>query len=343
MGRDFSRAEKATRTAPSAAEDVRAKKRMPRLCEIPLCPLWFMPFRVKEFHAYHRQSYLIFATSKDSRQESGRVESFGARLKKEREQRGVTLDDIALSTKIGKRFLQALEDEHFEQLPGGIFSRGFVRAYARHLGIDEEQAIADYLSATTPSSIEQTPQTPQNDLPVELAQQLEDRESDRAARVPWALFASLLLIVALGFALWGFHSREKGKRNNPAAPVQAAHVPGLAVTHPNRQTQPPDAISGAFTVAIKAREDSWVSIVADGKQLMQEVLVAPAEKSVEARNEIVIKVGSVGALDFSFNGKRLPVQGDYEEVKTLTFDVNGLHPTTPKPSSPTAQSLPPRE
>ena len=85
------------------------------------------------------------------------MESFGARLKKEREQRGVTLDDIALSTKIGKRFLQALEDEHFEQLPGGIFSRGFVRAYARHLGIDEEQAIADYLRPTTPSSIEQTP------------------------------------------------------------------------------------------------------------------------------------------------------------------------------------------
>ena len=268
------------------------------------------------------------------------MEPFGARLKKEREQRGVTLDDIALSTKIGKRFLQALEDEHFEQLPGGIFSRGFVRAYARHLGIDEEQAIADYLSATTPSSTEQTPQTPQNDLPVELAQQLENRESDRAARVPWALFAGLLLIAALGFALWGIYSREKGKRNNAIAPVRPANVPGLAVSHGNGQSQPPDSVSGAFTVVIKAREDSWVSITADGKQLLEQVLVAPAAKSVEARNEIVIKVGSVGALDFSFNGKRLPVQGDYEEVKTLTFDVNGLHPQ-PKAPSPTAQSLPP--
>jgi cytoskeletal protein RodZ len=298
-----------------------------------------MPFRAEEFHAYHRQSYLIFATSKDSRQESGRVEPFGARLKKEREQRGVTLDDIALSTKIGKRFLQALEDEHFEQLPGGIFSRGFVRAYARHLGIDEEQAVADFLSATTPSSPDQTPQTPQNDLPVEVAQQLEDRESDRAARVPWALFAGLLLIAALGFALWGFYSREVRKRDR-AAHIQTENAPGSAVRHAN-QSQAPDAIPGAFTVVIKAREDSWVSITADGKQLMQEVLVAPAAKSVEARNEIVIKVGSVGALDFSFNGKRLPIQGDYEEVKTLTFDVNGLHPTTPKPPSPTAQSLPP--
>jgi cytoskeletal protein RodZ len=300
-----------------------------------------MPFRAEEFHAYHRQSYLIFATSKDSRQESGRVESFGARLKKEREQRGITLDDIALSTKIGKRFLSALEEEHFEQLPGGIFSKGFVRAYARHLGIDEEQAIADYLSATTPISTLQTPQTPQNDLPVEVAQQLEDRQSERAARVPWALFAGLLLIAALGFALWGFYSREKGIRTNAVAPVQPANVPGLAASPANGHSQPPDSVSGAFIVVIKAREDSWVSITADGKQLLEQVMVAPAEKSIEARNEIVIKVGSVGALDFSFNGKRLPAQGDYEEVKTLTFDVNGLHPTTPKASSPTAQSLPP--
>ena len=270
------------------------------------------------------------------------MESFGARLKKEREQRGITLDDIALSTKIGKRFLSALEEEHFEQLPGGIFSKGFVRAYARHLGIDEEQAVADYLSATTPSSPQQTSQTPQNDLPPEVAQQLEDRETERTAPVPWALFAGLLLIAALGFALWGVYSRQKGKRNNAVAPVQAANVPGLAVSHANGQSQPSNAIPGAFTVLIKAREDSWVSITADGKQLLEQVLVAPAEKSVEARNQIVIKAGSIGALEFSFNGKRLPVQGDYEEVKTLTFDVNGLHPTTPKPSSPTAQSLPPR-
>ncbi len=255
------------------------------------------------------------------------MESFGARLKREREQRGVTLDDIALSTKIGKRFLTALEEEHFEQLPGGIFSKGFVRAYARHLGIDEEQAIADYLSATAPSS---PSELPQSDLPIEMAEQLEDREPVRAVRVPWALFAALLLVAALGFALWGFHSRETRKQDHAVAHIQPAADPRVAPTHTN-----------AFTVAIKAREDSWISITADGKQLSEQMLVAPAERSIEARDEIVIKAGSIGALDFSFNGKQLPAQGDYEEVKTLTFDANGLHPPTPKPSSPTAQSLPP--
>src|SRR5215469_8425685 len=73
--------------------------------------------------------------------------SFGDRLKKEREQRGITLDDISLTTKIGTRLLRALEEEKFEQLPGGIFNKGFVRAYARHVGLDEDQTVADYMSA----------------------------------------------------------------------------------------------------------------------------------------------------------------------------------------------------
>ena len=67
------------------------------------------------------------------------MESFGARLKRERQQRKVELDDISASTKISARFLRALEEEQFDKLPGGIFNKGFVRAYAHHLGIDEGQ------------------------------------------------------------------------------------------------------------------------------------------------------------------------------------------------------------
>src|SRR5262249_59252047 len=73
--------------------------------------------------------------------------SFGDRLKKQREQRSISLDDIALSTKIGTRMLRALEEEKFEQLPGGIFNKGFVRAYARHVGLDEEQTLSEYMTA----------------------------------------------------------------------------------------------------------------------------------------------------------------------------------------------------
>src|ERR1700720_541778 len=90
---------------------------------------------------------------------TAQVESFGARLKREREQRKITLDDISLATKIGTRFLTALEEEHFDQLPGGIFNKGFVRAYARCLHMNEDQAIADYIAATGASTPAQNSDT----------------------------------------------------------------------------------------------------------------------------------------------------------------------------------------
>jgi len=76
-----------------------------------------------------------------------RADAFGERLRQEREKRGISLDEIAAATKIGTRFLRALEEQNFDVLPGGIFNKGYVRAYARHLGINEEKAIADYLKA----------------------------------------------------------------------------------------------------------------------------------------------------------------------------------------------------
>ena len=72
---------------------------------------------------------------------------FGDHLRQAREARKITLQEIAASTKIGSRALQALEDEQFDQLPGGIFNKGFVRAYARCVGLEEEKTVAAYMAA----------------------------------------------------------------------------------------------------------------------------------------------------------------------------------------------------
>lgn len=86
--------------------------------------------------------------------------AFGDKLRKQRELRGIELDAISNTTKISTRMLRALEEEHFDQLPGGVFNKGFVRAYARHVGLDEQEAIADYLAALNGSQI-----PPQENLP----------------------------------------------------------------------------------------------------------------------------------------------------------------------------------
>lgn len=79
--------------------------------------------------------------------------AFGDKLRKQREQRGIALDAISNTTKISPRMLRALEEERFDQLPGGVFNKGFVRAYARQIGLNEEEAVSDYLSALRESQV----------------------------------------------------------------------------------------------------------------------------------------------------------------------------------------------
>src|SRR5215472_7256945 len=74
-------------------------------------------------------------------------DTFGESLKREREMRGVTLEEVSSATRIATRFLKAIEDEQWDQLPGGVFNRGFVRAVARYLGLDEENIVAEYTLA----------------------------------------------------------------------------------------------------------------------------------------------------------------------------------------------------
>jgi cytoskeletal protein RodZ len=73
---------------------------------------------------------------------------FGEHLKREREMRGVTLEEISAATRIAPRFLVALENEHWDELPGGVFNRGFIRAVARFLGLDEDTLVSEYALQT---------------------------------------------------------------------------------------------------------------------------------------------------------------------------------------------------
>jgi len=301
------------------------------------------------------------------------VASFGAQLKQEREKQGLTLDQISQSTKIGTRMLRALEEEHFDQLPGGIFNKGFIRAYARCLHMDEEQAIAEYMAATGTS----TPATQSEEHDQQPLLEIPGEKEQEASDLPWGIFAVVLLLAAIGFAGWGLYSRESQKSasvsasptasaptapaateetsapaQKPGEPVDSSAKPVEATTAvpasgstssqqviASSSPVPPPAVParGDLLVVIKAREDSWLSISVDGEIVTRALLAAPAQKSVRAEKEIVIKAGNIGALDFEFNGQKLPTQGDYGEVKTLTFDAHGLQASARQPESP-AQS-----
>ena len=278
--------------------------------------------------------------------------AFGDGLKRERERRKITLEDIAGSTKIGIRFLRALEDEHFDQLPGGIFNRGFLRAYAKHVGLDEEQTIADYLEA----SGEGQPPVPDPLLDPAAQQPNQPQPTENNEfQVPWTALAVVLVVIALGFAIWGVVARggkTPAQETTPsAAPESEPRQPqtvSSSVSSPSvnsakpqeqaapSQTPPRPATRARLSVLIKARDECWVSISADGKQ-SEVILESGEQQPVDAGSEIILKAGNVGVLDFWFNGKHLPSQGDVGQVKTLAFDANGIRPVPIKTDQQTQQ------
>jgi hypothetical protein len=117
-------------------------------------------------------------------------------------------------------------------------------------------------------------------------------------------------------------------------PAPSPASTGAAAISEITPPQPVTASTGNFTVVILAREDSWLSIATDGKPAVEETLAGENQYAIHAQHQIVIKAGNVGALDFVFNGKKLPAQGDYGDVKTLTFDSSGLQPKAPAQSVP---------
>lgn len=158
--------------------------------------------------------------------------SFGEKLRSEREKRKITLEQVSNSTKIGTRMLQALEEDKFSQLPGGIFNKGFVRAYARTVGLDEEQAVADYLVASgdvppvRPDAAGRAGNRENFPAPEEEGR-LEIRAEAASRQLPWGMFAVVLLVVALALSLWT-HRRSEEERRLVQAPAQKITAPGAA-------------------------------------------------------------------------------------------------------------------
>jgi len=374
--------------------------------------------------------------------------SFGDKFRKERERQGVKLEDVSKSTKISVRMLRAIEEEHFDQLPGGVFNKGFIRAYAKHLGMDEEEAVASYLAAlnhldgtqpipetvavqpgaaadqsgnrggerradrrkgdrrssAVPTSTDELPE-----LQLPKAEHVRPRRKlaihDDADGIGWRIPLLLALLLVSG-AIWWTRSRNARTRGvgsaAAAVPLPAASsapsgagsngydntvkpVASVAVSHaasparPATQTPAPtpaqtpakttshaallpsspqgsvavnspghtesapqekrDAVAtppaskprANLTLVIRAQENSWIAVTADGQPVIQETLIAPAHASIRATKEIVVRAGNSAGVTFSLNGEDFSPPASEGEVKTFMFDAAGMHETISDP------------
>ena len=159
--------------------------------------------------------------------------SFGERLRREREMRGISLDEIATATKISARNLKALEDEKFSLLPGGIFNKGFVRSYAKFLGIDEEQMVAEYSTASQEfeAAREQKFRNDFSKIEFRRPDDEEQREISLEPKSQWGTIALIVLIAVGAFGGWEYYQKRKAERQQAqvseqvATPVPQAQVP----------------------------------------------------------------------------------------------------------------------
>jgi cytoskeleton protein RodZ len=155
--------------------------------------------------------------------------NFGERLKRERELREVSPNEVVVATRISLRFLEALENEDWDKLPGGIFNRGFVRAIARYLGLDEEHLLAEYDLARG-DQVPEPPPSPENRIP----------------SPPKWIFAALALgvlaaIAALVFAgVYGWRRYSAHRRDKPTSslttPAGDLSQRNSAAPHPSAST-----------------------------------------------------------------------------------------------------------
>ena len=266
--------------------------------------------------------------------------AFGDRLRREREMRGITLEEITESTKISRRHLEALEGEHFDQLPGGVFNKGFVRAYARFLGLDEDQAVADYAAASN-----EQPE-PEDKFPLEIHEQPNRELNPRRSHLPLVFAIAALVGVLVGYAFWlksRPHTNESATGSTqqtptaatttappvnvptPAAPPASEPTAGSTPSQPAQVApEKPSKPEKVFVVQVKAKEDSWVSIVADGKSVMERVLSADKKKKIMAGKTLVLRTGNAGGIEVTFNGVSLGSLGNENEPRTLTFNATGL-------------------
>ena len=299
---------------------------------------------------------------------------FGERMQREREMRGISLDEIAEATKITTRCLRAIEEEEFSKLPGGIFNKGFVRSYARYIGIDEEEAVADFLAASgdveppLPTAAEVRGPAPSLALPngkalatlgvfvllvfgvaqlypsakrlmgrawadvtrpptVSANQPTASEPVSSATSAPAAPASDTQDIVPEAPPVVEEPPAEPTQTaasEAPAAPAPSPTVtpPAEAVAVPDNSSSPP--VRRDFVVEIRAKKDSWISIVADGRIQSEGMISAPAERVIRARKRVVLKMGNAAGLELSHNGRVLPPIAGDNQVTTLVFTAEGV-------------------
>ena len=269
---------------------------------------------------------------------------FGGALREARERRGVSLRQIANATKISVAALEALERNDISRLPGGIFSRAFVRSYAIEVGLDPEATIQEFVTQFPNDSV--TAGHPATDR----GEDHEAVESDRrlAGTLLWLILVSIPIAGAvLYFATAGRTAAPEapppvaatapasdakpvtGPPPAPAStPAPAPASPASEVPAPPAVATPPPAVtppvSDHLSVSLSVKRPCYVSATVDGRKTIDRLLQPGARQTIDVRREMVLTAGDASAIALTLNGVEARPLGKSGEVVTARFNLTNF-------------------
>jgi cytoskeletal protein RodZ len=257
--------------------------------------------------------------------------SLSERLKRERELRGVSLKQISEETRIGVRFLEALEEDRLDVIPGEFYRRSYLRAYARYLGLDEDRALNAYDFSRKEKSWQSEPEAKRADVSL-------------PPLPSWVKWAGAAFAVALPLALLlralpastGAPTPFPPPRAEPVAPSSHPLSPFSNAGYAERQ--PPGAAietasspfsaesgddEGKLRLVLSVEESCWLEIASDGQVVVSGLKEQGFRQEVVALRELRLWVGNAGGVKLLLNdrpAKPLGRSGQVRKDLTITLD-----------------------
>jgi len=233
--------------------------------------------------------------------------AFGERLKREREMRGVGLEEISAATRISTRFLAALENERWHELPGGVFNRGFIRAVARFLGLDEEALIAEYSLVTHD--------------PPKLAVWSDSPARARVPLLPWIILAIVAALGAGGWYAWQHYAPlwHAWRQPLPPPPTLTVKPPVPAPEVPAAAAQPE-----VLQLRIEAVKATRVKVTADGVVKFNGRMQVNQSERFEAKEKFEVSSEISGAVLLEMNGQIMMFEELPDAPGRITLDRSKL-------------------
>ncbi len=270
----------------------------------------------------------------------------GTILRRTRETLGLSLDDGARVTRIGKGHLAALEEGLYERLPSAVYVKGFLRVYAAYLKLSENEVLLAYekdLSDLESRSVGQEP--------LHLTEEKEIKKSAR--RIRWSFVLPVVLVIATASALSYLFLSPPGKKSPNAerfAALSSAAKPAAIVTPPIKTMNSSDdlqvreqpegvkkannseATSAAspspkgMVLKLKVVEDGWLDITIDDAVTQHYVLKSGDLIEWKGEKSFSLDVGNAGGVEAELDGKTLKPFGKSGETAHVVLKTGGVTP-----------------